>query len=346
MSTIGGGADNTALGNESAIGGGTSNSADSSWVAIAGGIGNVGRAKLVSIGGGVGNGVHDAAGYAATISGGGYNFVSDSFAVVSGGAYNRARANFSTVSGGGGPIQADSNSASGIWSTVGGGSRNYSSGAVSTVSGGSLNQASGTHSAVGGGILNIASGSYSAILGGHSNTASGLYSLSAGRRAKATHPGSLVWADSTNADFNSSAADQFNVRASGGTRIYSNSGLSAGVTLAAGASAWDVVSDRTLKRNIRDVDGKEILDKVLQLPIKRWSYKAQDPTVEHIGPMAQDFYPLFQVGDDEMRISTIDPPSIALAAIQGLYQIVEQQKVEIESLQEQIKELREAKFDR
>ncbi len=57
--------------------------------------------------------------------------------------------------------------------------------------------------------------------------------------------------------------------------------------------------------------------------------------------MAQDFYPLFEVGDDEKTISTIDPPGIALAAIQGLYQIVEEQKVENEELRRELKDLRE-----
>jgi hypothetical protein len=49
-----------------------------------------------------------------------------------------------------------------------------------------------------------------------SNTAEGRYSFAAGRRAKAYHDGAFVWADSTDADFASSANDQFAVRATGG----------------------------------------------------------------------------------------------------------------------------------
>ena len=190
--------------------------------------------------------------------------------------------------------------------------------------------------------MDTADGRAATVPGGELNRAAGNYSFAAGRRAKANHLGTFVWADSSvDADFASSAANEFNVRASGGTRIYSNSALTMGVTLAAGASAWVAVSDSNLKRNIRTLDGKEMLEKVLQLPIKRWSYKAQDASIEHIGPMAQDFYPLFQVGDDQKTISTIDPPGIALAAIQGLYQIVEEQKVENEELRRELKELRE-----
>jgi hypothetical protein len=57
------------------------------------------------------------------------------------------------------------------------------------------------------------------VPGGRSNTAQGEYSFSAGRRAKANHDGSFVWADSTNADFASTEPNQFLIRASGGAHI-------------------------------------------------------------------------------------------------------------------------------
>jgi hypothetical protein len=57
---------------------------------------------------------------------------------------------------------------------------------------------------------------------------------------------------------------------------------------------------------------------VSQLPIKQWSYKSQDASIEHIGPMAQDFWNAFHLGEDCLGISTIDPDGIALAAIQEL----------------------------
>jgi len=44
--------------------------------------------------------------------------------------------------------------------------------------------------------------------------------------------------------------------------------------------------------------------------------------------MAQDFYSAFGIGEDEKYISTIDADGVALAAIQGLYQMnLEQQKI-------------------
>ena len=81
------------------------------------------------------------------------------------------------------------------------------------------NVASGTYSAIGGGQGNTASGGFSTIPGGQFNTALGSYSFAAGRRAKANQPGAFVWADSTDADFASTAANQFAVRATGGVTM-------------------------------------------------------------------------------------------------------------------------------
>ena len=91
-----------------------------------------------------------------------------------------------------------------------------------------------------------------------------------------------------------------------------------------------------MKRNIRPVDGKDILSKLAHIPISRWSYKAQDPQIEHIGPMAQDFYSAFGLGEDDKHISTIDPDGVALAAIQGLYEMVQEKDAQIAAQQQQI----------
>jgi hypothetical protein len=62
------------------------------------------------------------------------------------------------------------------------------------------------------------SGSRSTVPGGDRNSA-GTNSFAAGHRAKATHTGSFVWADSTDADFATTGANQFLIRASGGVGI-------------------------------------------------------------------------------------------------------------------------------
>ncbi len=350
---IGGGNNNAAGSNNSTVGGGGDNFSSGSYSTVSGGRWNRARGQYSFVGGGGGGAEADsnaAIGNWSTVGGGQSNRATDFWATVGGGVFNVAGASLTTIGGGTSNTASaqrstiaggESNTTSNLFATVGGGQSGTASGRWATIGGGNINVASDTASTVGGGRGDTASGAYATVPGGRGNTAAGRYSLAAGRRAKAIHAGAFVWADSNNLDFSSSADAEFNVRASGGTRIYSNSALTAGVTLAAGASAWVAVSDSILKRNIRVLDGKEMLEKVLQLPIKRWSYKAQDASIEHIGPMAQDFYPLFQVGDDEKTISTIDPPGIALAAIQGLYKMLEEQKAENEELRGELRELRE-----
>jgi hypothetical protein len=58
---------------------------------------------------------------------------------------------------------------------------------------------------------------------GSGTTASGDRSTAMGTRAKAIHDGSFVWADSQNADFASTADNEFSIRAANGVRI-SNQG--------------------------------------------------------------------------------------------------------------------------
>ena len=107
----------------------------------------------------------------------------------------------------------------GTSSTITGGEDNAASGAHATVSGGINNAASGQYGTVAGGEGSLAGGISSTVPGGKDNEASGNYSFAAGQRAKANHAGAFVWADQTAADFASTAADQFLIRAAGGVGI-------------------------------------------------------------------------------------------------------------------------------
>src|SRR5262249_35566237 len=73
---------------------------------------------------------------------------------------------------------------------------------------------------------------------------------------------------------------------------------------------WTNASDRKLKNDFKDLDAEDVLDKVNRLNIQRWHYIADHESITHIGPVAQDFYQLFGVGDDT-TISTIDPSGVA-----------------------------------
>ena len=103
-----------------------------------------------------------------------------------------------------------------------------------------------------------------------------------------------------------------------------------------------ITSDRNAKENFAAVNPRDVLAKVAALPVTEWNYKADRTCDQHIGPMAQDFQAAFRLGADDKHISVADEGGVALAAIQGLNQKLEetQQTVrmkdtEIETLQQQ-----------
>jgi len=141
------------------------------------------------------------------------------FATVGGGKENTANGPGATVSGGRG------NTASGVAATAGGGDNNTVAGSQATLGGGSNNEGYGGSSTIGGGSGNrtgeegTTKGSYATVPGGRDNTASANDSFAAGRQAQAVHEGAFVWADSTDATVESTAADQFLIEAAGGVGV-------------------------------------------------------------------------------------------------------------------------------
>ncbi|MGE0812261.1 MAG: tail fiber domain-containing protein [Vicinamibacterales bacterium] len=165
------------------------------------------------------------------------------------------------------------------------------------------------------GARTIAQGSAS-FAAGFNSAANGTASVALGSNARSGN-GSFTFADQINAFF-TSGQNQFNARATGGVGFYTNSLLTAGVELKPGASAWSSVSDVNRKEHFKDLDGDEVLAKLAVMPIREWNYKAQDAAIRHVGPTAQDFAAAFGLGEDPLRISTIDADGIALRAIQAL----------------------------
>ncbi|MCH8299877.1 MAG: tail fiber domain-containing protein [Candidatus Marinimicrobia bacterium] len=190
-----------------------------------------------------------------------------------------------------------------------------------------------------------ASGNWSIAMG-HNVIADANNSIAIGSYANTNNKnGAILLADaSTTSDLIADNSNEFKVRAAGGTTIYSNSMMTSGVTLSSGSGAWLTLSDSTAKRNIRKVNTEEILNKLMELPIKQWNYKSQSEEIEHIGPMAQDFYSIFNIGENDLTISTIDPSGVALAAIQELYKsqkVLELKTEELSEMKKEIRELRE-----
>jgi hypothetical protein len=312
-STIGGGQSNQTSGVRATIGGGQSNNAFQDG-SVAGGTDNT-----ASIAGSVGGGVNNWAGASHTTVGGGQdNTAGGNYGVVAGGNSNSASGAYSAIGGG---LLCE---ASADWAFVGGGDRDTASGMYATVPGGRENVASANYATVAGGLRNSASGTLSTVIGGNENTAGGIYSVACGRRAKvnSSHGGAFLFADMSDFDFNSLAGNEFAVRAIGGVRFVSaidgSGNATAGVELTAGSGTWSSLSDRDAKENITPVDGVAILEKLEQIEISTWSYRAEDPSVRHMGPMAQDFYLAFELGTDDRHITTVDADGVSLAAIQAL----------------------------
>jgi hypothetical protein len=96
--------------------------------------------------------------------------------------------------------------------------------------------------------------------------------------------------------------------------------IATAVTRAAVASQAEgrILSDVNPKENFKDLDGDAVLSKIATMPIREWNYKAQEASVRHLGPTAQDFHAAFGLGDDRSTINGIDADGVALRAIQAL----------------------------
>ncbi|MBL8309541.1 MAG: tail fiber domain-containing protein [Burkholderiales bacterium] len=295
--TVGGGLQNSAFGTAGVVSGGRNNFADGEYASVTGGLGNA------------------ALGYSSAIGGGAANQASASGATIGGGSLNVASAGYSFV---------------------GGGYLNRATAGNAVVGGGYLNRASAEGSTASGGTENTASGQYSTVSGGANNTADGDYSVAMGRRVKTLGNGSFQFADSSNFDFSSSTVNAFRVRATGGVRFVTEIDGTGATTWSCAAFAgagWSCSSDRNLKQGLKKLDGKKILAKLAAMPVYQWQPKGQNAHIKHVGPMAQDFMKAFGVGDDDKMIGMQDADGVALAAIQGLNQIVKAKDAKIAALE-------------
>jgi hypothetical protein len=77
-----------------------------------------------------------------------------------------------------------------------------------------------------------------------------------------------------------------------------------------------------------------VLQKLAELPVSTWNYKDDDPTVRHLGPMAQDFHHAFGLGDDDKVINTVDANGVLIVAVQALYRRVLGLEAELAALKE------------
>ncbi len=261
--------------------------------------------------------VSNAGIYGATVGGGGYPF-----------GPHRISGNFGTVAGG------LANTAS-YRSVVSGGEANSVDGPHNVISGRYNNVISASYSSILGGLFNSASGYSSTVVGGQRNIASGSESFAAGSYAEADQTGAFVWSDdSTNTRFTASknwqapaGQNTFNVRATGGVLFATTVNTTTGVPttfcyMGVNGTGWICSSDRNVKERVESITPSRVLAGVLAMPVSKWSIIGSK--VRQMGPMAQDFYRAFGLGDTDKAINSIDASGVAFAAIQGLNETVNQ----------------------
>jgi|GEM_PF-628000 hypothetical protein len=365
LATISGGYQNIASGYGTVVAGGYYNTANAIYATASGGEQNTASGQYATAGGGD---VNAANGAYATISGGANNIASGYASTVCGGDGNTASGPDGSATVGGG----FQNTASGDDSTVPGGYGNIASGPYSFAAGENA-QAPYANTFVwsdgsafaatendqfavraGGGIL----------LAGDVSMAGGAttyhnFSLSGGNAAGYLYGSYLALGDGIHLGYNwyydnngtghisnsggatsrvSVGYGYFGVYVGGvdaapsTTRIYADT---SGVSV---YGTFNNYSDRNAKRDFAPVSSAQILEKVAQLPITEWSYK-EDPKTRHVGPVAQDFYAAFNIGTDERHIAPIDEGGVALAAIKGLNQKLEEKDAEIQDLKSRLDKL-------
>jgi hypothetical protein len=163
------------------------------------------------------------------------------------------------------------------------------------------------------------------------NTTSGTTTLGAinFNNAASTYPGQIA--------YTSGNSMTFRVGGNNNAMLLTSSSLTVNGTVVSS-------SDRNVKQDFQPVDSRSVLEKVSQLPVETWAYK-NDPGTKHLGPMAQDFYAAFGTGADDRHIAVVDEGGVALAAIQGLNQKVEDSsqnsEVRIQKLETENAELKQ-----
>jgi len=271
--------------------------------------------------------------------------------------YSTAMGYNTIASGIGSTAMGQGTKANGFASTAMGFNAN-AAGDYATATGVSTAASGGNSTAMGYGT--IASGDYSMAMGDSSNasaprsiamgyktTANGPFSTAIGSNVSSDgHFGSFIYGDSAHTGIGKNFADdQFMALAYGGFVFYTGEDPTThlpafGSVLAHGSGTWMSISDRNAKTAVQPVDPREVLKKVVALPLNTWQYKAQEAKYRHMGPMAQDFYAAFQLGESDKGIDTVDADGVALAAIQGLNAELSDKNRQIAALDREVASLR------
>jgi hypothetical protein len=70
------------------------------------------------------------------------------------------------------------------------------------------------------------------------------------------------------------------------------------------------------------VNGHDVLERLIALPISTWHYRTDPAGIRHLGPMAQDFAAAFGLGSSDKLIDMLDANGVVMVAIQALFRRV------------------------
>lgn len=200
---------------------------------------------------------------------------------------------------------------------------------------------------------NVRAGGQGSVALGYRTTANNDYSVAIGYRASNnTHTGTFVWGDESTTDSVRNQADnEFRIRANGGIRLRVSTasngntpgaGGNVGCDLTVAVPSWTCASSRDLKENFVELDGETVLTKLRNMPVTQWNFTTDPADTPHVGPVAQDFYAAFKLGDSESSVGLQDLSGVALAAAKALEERTTQLDArtrEVEALKEKVDKL-------
>ncbi len=124
-----------------------------------------------------------------------------------------------------------------------------------------------------------------------------------------------------------------NVGVSGAIAVEFDLASNGNLTLAGTVTA---PSSRAFKTGITAVDAQDVLGKLDAMPIVTWNYTHQSDGNRHMGPIAEDFYAAFGLGESEQFIALNDLSGVALAAIKALSEQNAELRARLDALESQV----------
>jgi hypothetical protein len=196
-----------------------------------------------------------------------------------------------------------------------------------------------------GGRYNTAADYFDVILGGSGNSITAEYSMVYGLNV-------TIGSMRTIGFYNSQISGKFGLNRDDGDggilypmHVGTTNGNGGGAYLSWEGYWYHPVSQTSIG-NSTLIDGTELLSKISGISINAHNYA--NSTEKHIGPVAEEFVQAFDTGvirdsdgkRDDMYLSSGDVAGVALAGVQELLKIIEQQNVKIKNLEIEMAELK------